>query len=102
MPLTARPQVEPPRPGKLRKRGERKPQVAFRAPKHIEELLERREREGHSKTDTVLDLAQLAYDIQAELGPDYFEIERISKVEGLAPGKIIAGWARSTLERRRK
>lgn len=93
--------VFPPKTGKqTRKRGERKPQMAFRAPKDIESYVHAAEDGGYQKSQVLIEMLRVSMDAAQELGPEWFEVERLAKVESSSPGKIVGGLVREALFRR--
>jgi hypothetical protein len=92
----------PPKPTKQRQRGVRKPQIAFRAPEHLERYIEGAESGGYTKTQVVIRMLEVAKDAAEGLGNDWFEIERIAAVEKTTPGVVLARLAKAGLERRPK
>lgn len=92
----------PPRPGKHRVRGVVKPQVAFRLPEHLQEVFEAKEKAGYQKTEIVLEMMQVAHDMATSLGDEYYEAERVAKVEGTTTGLILARWAKVGMVSERK
>lgn len=83
-----------------RKRGERKPQMAFRAPRDLQDYVDAAEDGGYLKSHVIIEMMRVAKEVAEGLGPEWFEVERLAKVEQSTPGKVLAGLARDALKRR--
>jgi hypothetical protein len=95
--------VFPPKAEKQqRKRGVRKPQIAFRVPEYLEAYIEAAVQSGYSQTEVVVRMLGVAKDAAEALGEEWFEIERAALGSGATPGTMLGRLARVGLLHERK
>lgn len=81
-----------------RVQGVRKPMVGFRAPQDVQQYLDAVE----DKTDVMVQGVRLIRDLREELGPDWWEVERRAKVEGVSVGAVLGQLAFAQLKSEKK
>jgi hypothetical protein len=93
--------VFPPKVAKqTRKRGERKPQMAFRAPGDIQSYVEAAEDGGYVKSQVIIEMLRVAKEVAENLGTEWYEVERLAKLESSTPGKVLASLVHEALKKR--
>lgn len=86
-----------------RQTGKPRPFWGFRPTAEIEEFVESSvERERTEKSSFIVGCLEVCQSARAELGDEWFEIERQAKVEGVLPGTILGRLARAGVEKGRK
>lgn len=93
--------VHTPRPGRQRQRGVKRPYVGLRLPQHLADHIDAKVEQGVKKTDAILDLIQLGKDLEEAMGSDFWELERLAKVEGVMPGTLLGRIAKASLNKRK-
>lgn len=94
--------VHTPRPGREKKRGVQRPFVGVRMPKHLLDYIDAKVDMGVKRTDALLDILQLAKDLEEAMGSDFWELERQAKVAGVMPGTLLGQIACAALDKKRR
>lgn len=72
-----------------------------RPPKALEDAVEEEiQRRGLERSAYLVERLQLAVDLRAALDDDFYELERLAKVDGISPGALLAKMVRPNLKRR--
>lgn len=93
----------PPRTRRPRQEGNPRPFWGFRPTEELRVWIEDYvARERLEKSGAVVYMLEMAADVMRELGPDWYEVERMGKVEGTSPGRVVARLIRAGLAQEKK
>lgn len=88
--------------GPKRQKGHPRPVVPFRPPQDLEEYLNDANAKGNPKTDVIVKALRLGRDAAAELGAEWWEVERRANVEQVSVGAMVGRLVLSALNAERK
>lgn len=94
--------VIPSHPGKRRKKGVRKPLIAFRCPDDLLAYIQSKESDRIDRTEVILKLLQTARDAAGVMGDAWWEVEKRANVTGVFPGTILGQLALEALSNEKK
>ncbi len=83
---------------KRRQKGNPKRVVTFRAPEDVDDFLTLAKEGGQDQTDIVVKAIRVSRDAAAEMGPEWWEVEKRANVEGVPIGKMLARLALAGLK----
>jgi hypothetical protein len=89
--------IPPSKSGKRRKKGVRKPLIAFRCPDDLLTYIQSKETDRIDRTEVILKLLQVAKDAAETMGPLWWQVEYRANMDEVFPGVVLGQLAIAAL-----